>query len=341
MAGAGINWRLTVARLGSALAVLAVLGVFFAAPCNGARQMLRGYPLGVVTGVDKTAGIISVDIGGRDGVVKGLPFIVVDAKGSQAADITAGEVYDDRFWSAPVKTEALRKVVTGMQVRWLFTPETSALLLARKTGTAAAYREFISRYPASRFIPEMIKAMPDGVLMELDPEYYNAWKAYNLAEFREYAAKHPGTGLAAAAEVEIKSIEEYDAAQEKAKKEREKKAAAYAEEQKRQEDIITRARARENMRRLEEMHGKLVNNSSDPVRFVFDQPSPLAPTVVAPGGEYELSHPVGSYTYKVYAVKQVDEFAPPVSEEETPAEPEPLTEGRADIMFDFWTVEYP
>ncbi|HEX9861558.1 MAG TPA: hypothetical protein VGB23_10155 [Nitrospirota bacterium] len=340
MQSGGVRDAVAMGGTRTSKAGFAVLVALCALMIAAARPVVRGYPVGFVKDVDKAAGAVSVDIGARDGVLKGLTFSVVDKKGHQVALVTADEVYDDLFWSSPRKAPEISKVVPGMQARWVFTPETASLLAAKRKDTPDAYREFINAFPASSFIPELVRLLPEDMLSALDPEYYAAWKSYNKDSFLEYADRRPGTGLANAALAEVKSIDEYEAEQKKVREERAKRAAAYEEERKRQEQVQEKMRAREEMRRREEMHGKLVNNSSETVRFVFSPPSLLPSTAVQAGGEFELNHPSGSYEYKVYAVQQQDNLVPAVVGGDT-AEPEPLAEGTVDIQFDFWQVTYP
>ncbi len=302
----------------------------------GPRQMLRGYPLGSVVSVDKDTGAVSVDLGARDGVMKGIGFVVVDKGGREMLSITAKEVYSDLFWSGGVNPQASVGVRSGMQVRWLFTPEVSGLLNARKQGTAEAYREFITRFPGSLFIPEMIKGMPDATMKELNPDYYQAWKEYTKDAFQAVIKKYPGTGFDKAAEGEIKSIESYEAELEKIRKEREKAAAAAAQEQKRREAIDQKVREREEKPLKVLTPGKLENKSSVPVRFVFEPAGEIPETRVQPNSQAEVRAASGSYNYKVY---KVEENQLPGLAGDT--KPQPLKEGAFDIRFDAWDLIYP
>lgn len=318
---------------------LAALAALCAVSFMGARKMFRGAPLGQVLEVDTRSGSVSVDLGEKDGVFKGIRFSVVDGKGGQAAVVTSAEVYDDLFWSSPLKPAEAARVRPGMQVRWIFTPELSLLLQARKKDSPEAWRNFAATYPDGEFLPQLVRRLPEPMLKEVDPAFYEAWKRYTAQGFEDYLKKNPEGGFAAAARAELKSLKEYEAEQERERLEREKRAAAYEEEMKRQEQVREKALARQRQREMEEMHGKLVNNSSGPVRFVFESPSIMPQTVVKPGEEFEVNHPAGTYSYKVYAVEEEGAFTGAPGGED--AQPRPLAEGTVEIVFDFWTVEYP
>lgn len=322
-------------RIAAALVALVALSV----PAS-ARQMLRGYPLGEVLEVNRRAGIVSVDMGARDGIMKGMSFSVVDRSGNEAALVVTDEVYDDMFWSGPVDAGRLAGIERGMQVRWALTAETTALVAARKKDTAGAYREFIAAFPASLFIPQLVRQLPDDTLMAVAPDFYDAWKLYTSYGFREYEDAHPGTGLAAAAAAEAKSIEEYEAGREQEKKQRAERAKAYQEEQGRKEALTEQMRQRERMREAESVRGKIVNASGQAVRFVFDPPCMLGTMVMDANSERDASHPSGLYTYKVFAMPEAQEF-PSMTVDDEPVEETPLAEGTADMQFDFWTLQYP
>ncbi|MBI5190152.1 MAG: hypothetical protein HZA22_05715 [Nitrospirae bacterium] len=308
------------------------------------RPMMRGYPVGRVVEVNKDAGLVSVDLGSSDGVLKGMGFAVVDAKGGQAAAIAAGEVYADRFWSVKLPADKARKVRPGMEVRWLLTPEVIALSGAVKKGSPESYKEFIATFPSSGFIPEVIDDLPETTLREISPEYYEAWKAYTRYSFEEFIEKHPGTGFALAAQAELGAIEEFEAEGERIRKGREERAKAAEAERARQQAVEDKIRERQERASRRESLGKLVNNSDTAVRFVFDPPSEQSPVAVLPGSYSEIRHVAGSYTYKVFPVEDPD-AAPAVREfgpdGEAPLGPTPLKEGEADTEFDFWEIEYP
>jgi len=309
--------------------------------------MLMGVPLGSVRDVDTRSGTVSVDLGSDDGVLKGIRFAVVDENGRQVAVVVPGEIYPTMFWSAPLDAAVSARVRPGMEVRWILTPELSMLLSARRAGTPQAYRGFVQAHPSSAFIPQLVRIWPEETLREIDPAFYEAWKTYTREGFESYIEKNPGSGFAAAARAELAVMKADEEKKQQEQKEREKRAAEYEKEQKRQEEIRAKALARQQQKDLEEMHGKLVNNSSQPVKFVFDPPSLLPPTIVKPGEEFELNHPTGTYTYKVYAAPDVTtDLMPELLPEPQPLEgeqqePEPLAEGTVDIMFDFWSVVYP
>ena len=109
------------------------------------RPMLRGYPIGKVTAVNQPAGIISVDLGSRDFVLKGFPFSIVDGEGRQVAKVIADEVYRDVFWSGKLAQAEFGKIRPGFQARWLFTPEIKAVADALKRNEAGSYKDLIER----------------------------------------------------------------------------------------------------------------------------------------------------------------------------------------------------
>jgi len=311
----------------------------FAALCvvafMGARPMLGGYTVGQVISVDAQAGTVSVNLGAKDWVFRDFPFYIVDEKNRQVARIVPVDVYDTLFWSSKIPSDQVAKVAPGMQVRWIFTPEVSALLAARKRDTVESYRKFAEQYPNSRFMPELLKAMREDTLKELNPDYYNAWKLYTKDAFKEVAAKYPCTGYARAAELEIASLDAYDKDREKVEKERAERAAAYEAECKKRDELVEKMKAASSMATQREALGKLVNNSGSTVRFVFDQPSNLPQTVVKGFSFENVRHPLGSYTFKVFATQESG--MPPIPGEE----PKPLKEGSVDIRFDFWEADYP
>ncbi len=315
------------------LVVLCLLALMGAGP----RRMIRGFPLGSVVSVDSDAGEVSVDLGSRDGVMKGIGFVIVDDKGNTAASITAKEIYPDMFWSGKIDPGVLSAVKAGMQVRWLFTLEVTALLTARKQDTVEAYRGFIKRYPGSAFIPGLIKGLPDATLKALNPDYYDAWKLYTREAFQGIIKKYPGTGYAAAAQSEIKSIEAYEAQEEREKKEREKRAAEAEAERARQEAIELKVQERQDRARRREVLGKIINRSGSAVRFVFT-PDDLPETTVQAGATADARAAAGRYHYKVYKVEP-NPPAPAFGEEAKP--PDPVKEGDIDLEFDFWELDYP
>jgi hypothetical protein len=302
----------------------------------GARPMMRGFPLGSVVTVDRDLGIISVDLGTRDYVLKGLTFAVVDKGGHQVALVRANELYNDLFWSDKLQPGQLNAVSAGMQVRWLFTPETSALLDARKKDTVEAYRYFISRFPASPYVPELIRSIPDEKLRELNPDYYSAHKSYTKDSFEAVIKKYPGSGFAAAAKDEIKAIDAYDAEQEKVREERKRRAAEAEIERKKQEAVEEKIRQSKESAQKREALGKLKNNSSDTVRFVFKEPTDVPPTTVLPGSSADMRLYTGNYSYEVYKVEE-EKFGINLDDKQQ----QPLKSGTIDIEFDFWEVSYP
>ena len=305
----------------------------------GAGPVIRGFKTGSVVSVDRDSGEISVDLGTRDNVVKGMTFAIVDGQGQQAALVTVGELYDDLFWSGKLKPEEIRAIKPGYQARWILTPEVAALLDAKKKNTAEGYKDFIARYPGSVFMAGLISSMPEDVLKEVNPDYYEALKDYRSEDFRNIIKKYPGTGFAKAAETELKNIEAYNAEQAKIEKEREKRAAAAEEERKREEAIEARInQQKQNAAFQREALGKLVNNSMDPVRFVFDEPTTLPPTTVGANSSVDARQTTGSYKYKVFAVGQQQ---PAFSTDPNAQPQQPLKEGSIDISADFWEIDYP
>lgn len=305
----------------------------------GAGPGIRGFKTGSVVSVDRDTGEISVDLGTQDNVFKGMTFAIVDEHGQQAALVTVGELYDDLFWSGKLKPEELGTIKPGYQARWILTPEVAALLQASKEGTAQAYKDFIARYPGSVFLAGLISSMPEGVLKEVNPDYYEALKDYRSEDFENIIKKYPGTGFAKAAGTELKNIEAYNAEQARIEKEREKRAAAAEEEMKRQEAIEARiSQQKQNNAFQREALGKLVNNSTDPVRFVFDEPSTLPPTTVNANSSMDARQTTGSYKYKVFGAGQQQQ----AFSSDANAQPEqPLKEGSIDISADFWEIDYP
>ena len=302
---------------------------------TGARPAVMGHATGRVTAVDNKAGIVSVDLGKTDGVIKGLKFAVLDRKGLQVATVVAKDVYADLFWSDKIPHALFDRMDLDMEVRWVLTTETAMLLDARKKNTTEAYRNFLKFFPASKFLPELIKDMPDSMLEQLDPDYYRAWKTYTKESLREFVKRHPHSGLKGLAESEIKSLEAYDAEQKRLIKERAERAEAYEAERKRREEIENRVKSMSEMASRKEMMGKLTNNTDKPVLFVFLPPSDLPPETVMAKSKTEVRHTAGSYSYKIYAVE--DKPAPAVPG----TEPVPLKEGTVDIQYDFWELAYP
>ena len=309
-----------------ALACLATLG---------ASKAGREYLTGKVLSVDGDAGIISAGIGEKDGALRGMGFSVVDDKGRFVASFTAAEVYKDILWSSKVPADRLGKIRPGMEVRLSVTPEVASLFEARKVDTAAAYRGFLEKFPDSRFMPELIRAMPEEKLRELNPDYHAAWKKYTLEAFREVMAKYPNTAFASAAAGEIKAIENYEAGQERLKAERARRAAEAETERKRREAIEEKVReGQQKKAQGRELLGKLANNSSDAVRFVFKEPSELPPTTVLPGSSMDVRLAAGSYSYEVYKAQETASSDPG-------EKPQPLKTGTVDIESDFWEASYP
>jgi len=298
------------------------------------RPMLRGYPIGEVTAVNQAAGIISVDLGSRDFVFKGFPFAIVNGDGQQVAKVVADDVYKDVFWSAKLSQAEFGKIRPGFQARWLFTPEVKAVADALKRNEADSYESLIKRYPNSPYLPQVIALMPEGMLKGINPDYYEARKRYRREDFQAVIKKYPGTGFALAAEKEIKSIDAFEAEQEKAAAERAKRAAEAEAEQKRRQAIDEKVAEKQNKTQTREALGKLVNNSTTAVKFVFAEPSELAPVNVMPNSFMDARQPTGSYSYKVY--KADDSFSPAPDQQ-----PQVLKEGSVDIQFDFWEVTYP
>jgi len=303
----------------------------------GARPTLRGFPVGKVNEVDRVNSTVSVDLGAKDGVFRGMTFSVVGEGGRQQALITIRDVSDDRSTSEKMQRGSVDDVMVGMGARLVFTPEVSMLISARKKDTAQAYKGFIAQFPASRFIPDLLLLLPADRLSGIDPEYYAAWKAYTKESFEAYIKRHPAGAFAGLAVDEIKKIEAYDTEQERQKKQDTEKAAAYEAESKRREELEEKMRYMTEMQQKDEFVGKLTNNSSSTVRFEFQPPSNLAPVTVEAGASADVRHPSGSYEYKVYAVEENPEFAPPDQTEP----PQPVKEGTVDIELDLWELSYP
>ena len=108
---------------------------------------------------------------------------------------------------------------------------------------------------------------------------------------------------------------------------------------KRQEAIEARiSQQKQNNAFQREALGKLVNNSTDPVRFVFDEPSTLPPTTVNANSSVDARQTTGSYKYKVFGAGQQQQ----AFSSDANAQPEqPLKEGSIDISADFWEIDYP
>lgn len=314
----------------------AFLAVLCISALLGARPMLRGFALGSVMSVDSRAGEVSVDLGSKDYAIKGLPFVIVDGKGSPVATVKAREVFDDRFWSEKLKPEEIASVRPGMQVRWQLTQETVALLAAKKSGKAADYARFLNRFPNSSFIPDTIKGIPDATMKDLNPDYYAARKRYSKEDFQEIEKKYKGTGFATAAAAEIASIDEFDKATASQQAERERRNAEADAERKRQEGILEKAgKAREKS--SQEPLGKLVNNSTDTVRFVFKEPAELPQTTVSPNSFASVRLPVGSFSFDVFKVEDSALSTLGLSQEE----PKPVKSGDVTVMGDLWEATYP
>jgi len=298
------------------------------------RPMLRGYPIGEVTSVNQAAGIISVDLGSQDFVLKGFQFAIVDEEGRQVAKVVADEIYRDVFWSGKLSQVEFGKIRPGFQARWSFTPEVKAVADALKRNDEDSYTRLVKLFPKSSYLPQVIAQMPDDLLKSINPDYYEARKSYRRDDFQKVIKKYPGTGFALAAENEIKSIDAFEAEQEKVAAERAKRAAEAEAEQKRRQAIDEKLADKQNKAQTREALGKLVNNSVSAVRFVFDEPSSLAPVSVMPNSYLDVRQQTGSYTYKVYKVEDSFITAPD-------QQPQVLKEGSVDIQFDFWEVAYP
>lgn len=298
------------------------------------RPMLKGYPVGEVASVNQESGIISVDLGSQDFVLKGFPFAIVDGEGHQVAKVIADDIYKDVFWSAKLSQAELGKIRPGFQARWLFTPEVKAVADALKRNDAGSYKNLVERFPKSAYMPQVIALMPDEMIKAINSDYCEARKRCSREDFQNIIKKYPGTGFALAAEKEIKSIDAFEADQKKAAAERAKRAAEAEAEQKRRQAIDEKVAEKQNKAQGREALGKLVNNSASPVKFVFAEPSELAPVTVMPNSFMDARQPTGSYTYKVY--KADDSFNPAPGQQ-----PQVLKEGAVDIQFDFWEVTYP
>jgi len=325
-----------------------------------ARPKLRGMTLGKVGGFDEDKDLVMVDIGSGEGVLRGMTFAVVDERGGQVALIEAGEVFDDLFWSAPLKTSDFRRVQYGMQVRWVFTPEMSALIAARNKGTPEAYRRYLETYPDGKLVTELVRNMDPDMMQALDPAFRAAWDEYTPKALDAYAEAHPRTALGKAALDESESIKKYEAEQEKLRKDTEKATRRPAEGGPGQAAPPVTGGEEDpfNVR----YKGALVNNSSQSVTFEIAPPGVLPKTTVGPFERVEVTHPQGTYTYNVYPVE--DDFGgmggfgdfggiPPDSGFGEPAAPDmggfaqppsgpvPLKVGEVDIQFDDWEITYP
>ncbi len=339
------------------LAGLLFVFVFLA----GARPTIMGFPIGAVTEIDRKAGIVCVDIGKKDGVLPGMTFLIVTESGQEAARITSSEMYSDMFWSARLPLYKLNKITVGMQARWLLTPEIVALNRAMKAGSGHAYKDFLARFPKSGFIAPLLRELPEKKLKEINPDYYAAFKAYTKESFSRIIKKYPGTGFAQAAADEIKSIDDYDKEQKKIEAERAKQAAAAEAEEKRQEAIEEKIKAQQQMAQEKEYLGKLRNNSSSPVRFVFKSPSEIPATVVPANSNMDVRSYPGSFEYDVYSVDDTSRTnqtaqAGQMSQPGFPGDNAPGTQpgegtqasgttplktGTVDVQFDFWEADYP
>ncbi|MHB8173887.1 MAG: hypothetical protein ACYDFU_05450 [Nitrospirota bacterium] len=278
-----------------------ILILLFLALClTGARQTLMGFPIGNVAEVNRDAGIVSVDIGKKDGVLPGMTFLIVSESGHEVARITASELYSDLFWSKKLTPGDLDKISVGMQARWLLTPEIVSLNQARQAGTNDAYKNFLARFPKSQFIAPLLRYMPEKKLKEISPAYYAAFKSYTKDSFEKIIEKYPGTGFAQAAASEIKSINDYEKEQKKLQAERAKRAAEAEAEAKRQEAIEEKIQAQQAKAQQKEYLGKLRNNSSSPVRFVFKSPCEIPETVVPANSYMDVRSYPGSFGYDVY-----------------------------------------
>ncbi len=360
-------------RFGFLLLSLAALSLM------GARQTVMGFPIGNVTAVDRKAGVVSVDIGKKDDVLPGMTFLIVNASGQETARITSSEIYSDMFWSVKMPLYELDKISVGMQARWLLTPEIVALDRAMKTGSGDAYKDFLTRFPRSRFVAPLLREMPEKKLKEISPDYYAAFKAYTKDSFNKIIKKYPGTGFAQAAADEIKSIDVYEKQQKKIEAERAKRAAEAEAEDKRQEAIEEKIQAQQQMAQQKEYLGKLRNNSNSPVRFVFKSPCEIPSTVVPANSYMDARSYPGSFEYDVYSVDdtsasqstqawqtnqpasqslqtdqtgQMDQFGQTSQGSQTgqsgfsgtgtqTSGPQPLKTGTVSVQFDFWEADYP
>jgi len=296
-----------------------------------------------------------------------MTFAVVDKRGSQVALIEAGEVFDDLFWSTPLNASDFRRVEYGMQVRWVFTPEMSALIAARNRGTPEAYRAYLDSYPDGRFVTEFVRNMDPDMMKAIDPAFSDAWEEYTPAALDAYAEAHPRTALGRAASAEAESIKKYEAEQEKIKKDTEKAAHPPAGSGQEQAQPSPEGGEEGDLFNVR-YKGALVNNSSQRVTFEFEPPGVLPRTSVEPYGRVEVTHPQGTFTYSVYAADEGQSgmpampgfgdtggfgepgmdngFGGPDSSGmdgfgETPAERVPLKTGTVDIEFDDWEITYP
>ncbi len=342
--------------------------LLIALPLMGARQTIMGFPVGAVIEVNRDAREVCVNIGKKDGVLPGMMFLIVTQSGQEAARITSSEMYSDMFWSDKLPLYELNKITDGMQARWLLTPEIVALNHAVKAGSSEAYKDFLARFPHSRFIAPLLRELPEKNLKEINPDYYAAFKAYTKDSFNGIIKKYPGTGFAQAAADEIKSIDGYEKEQKKREAERAKAAAAAAAEEKRQEAVEAKLRAQQQMAQQKEYLGKLRNNSSSPVRFVFKSPSEVPSTVVQANSSMDVRSYPGSFGYDVYSIDdtsrtsqaaqaaQMDQFNQPGQADQfgqtgqtgqtagqtgQASGPQPLKTGTVDVEFDFWEADYP
>ena len=331
----------------STLRIIGALVLFVVALTGADRQMLRGYAIGRVLSVNVDEGRVSVDIGSNDYVLRGVQFSVVDESGREVAKLSTRQVYPELFWSDKLPAEITAKIRPGYSVRWVFTPETTALLYARKVDSVGVYREFIKEYPGSTLMAELLNSLQDDTLKELNPDYYEAWKRYTVDDLQSVADRYPGTSFAIAAAREIASIKSFDADQEKERAEREKRAAVEAAEQKRRQSVEEKAReVRDKTARS--LLGKIRNNSGQSVRFAFDEPDDLAPVTLQPNSVFEVRHSAGTFGYKVFKADDGQAFAvfpPPQAlpgvQSGDVAKNSPLKEGTVDVQFDFWEISYP
>jgi len=341
-----------------AVAVAAVLCVAATASDACARPKLRGMVLGEVAGFDEDKQLVMVDIGAKEGVLRGIGFVVVDERGNEVAKIVADEVFEDLFWSAELGRNEFRRVQYGMQVRWLFTPESSTLVAARKKGTPEAYRNYLEMYPKGKLVHEFVKVMDPGMMQELDPEFYAAWKEYSAAALDAYAEVHSGTALAEAASAEAAVIKEYEKAQKEEQIKREKSAGTQGGAS---ADRPVTFRGGTDAEPFEVMYrGELVNDSSQRVTFEFDSPGRLGKTPVEPYGRRDVMHRAGTFTYRVYGEKDEfggidagggfgtqdgfgaddDVFRDAFPEDRTAVQ-QPLKVDTVTIDFDMWEITYP
>ncbi|HEY3347999.1 MAG TPA: hypothetical protein VGK71_10320, partial [Nitrospirota bacterium] len=185
-----------------------------------------------------------------------------------------------------------------------------------------------------KYLPDAVRERPDGLLRELNPDYLAARKRYTKEAFQEIIAKYPGTAYAAAAGSELASLGEYDRDQAKLRAEREKRNAEAEAESKRQGAILERATQAKESSGLEPL-GKLINNSSDTVLFVFKEPADVPQTTVSPNSFASVRLSVGTFSFDVFKVgaAAVQGF----QDEKR----QPVKSGDVTVIGNFWEAVYP